>query len=358
MKQIIVTISIVLLLLVGCSPKAEETEQKQPSGNQMTIPPDDAKEFSLKKLIEDTSSFHFAVDWLTATDIVFVDKNDEHYFVKIFNTTTGKVNQVYESEAIIVDVIVHPSKETLLIHTTTDSSSAVVKILSIEGMVLDEISIASSELSIEWNKIDPTLVLLTAFYEDWSYDVFLYNGTSDEFNILTMESPFPKWLGTEKIVFVKEQALTVFHYKTAQYEQMVHREVLFFDTYEDSLLTMQVNDEEKVDVQIVSEEGDVLSRWEMPVAVQYGESLFPNMSWLGKDSVMMIGANKSGDPYEAGVQFNLVHVKGGEQRIIVEDVENAPLRCTMDGEMCLSGFNKDKLIHTITSKIINWVIYK
>ena len=31
-------------------------------------------------------------------------------------------------------------------------------------------------LAIEWNDIDPKLILLTAFYQDWTYDVFLYNG--------------------------------------------------------------------------------------------------------------------------------------------------------------------------------------
>ena len=36
----------------------------------------------------------------------------------------------------------------------------------------DEVSIESSELAIEWNDLDPSLVLLTAFHQDWTYDVF------------------------------------------------------------------------------------------------------------------------------------------------------------------------------------------
>ncbi len=36
-------------------------------------------------------------------------------------------------------------------------TSAKVKIISLEGVVLDEISIASSELAIEWNDLDPDL---------------------------------------------------------------------------------------------------------------------------------------------------------------------------------------------------------
>lgn len=357
MKRIIVATSLLLVLLVGCSPKAKETIEERPN-DQMVNSKNNDSTIRIQQLNTHADSFHFAVDWLTATDIVYVEKDDEHYFVKTFNTTTGHVELLHEDEAIIVDVFVHPSKRTLLLHTTTDSSSAVVKIISLEGKILDEISIASSELSIEWNKMDPTRVLFTAFYEDWSYDVFLYNGASNELNVLTMESPFPKWLGTEEIVFMKEQELFALHYKTGQYKRMEFGEVIFFDTYEDSLLMMQANGEGKAQIQISNGEGNVLSRWEMPIALQYGEWLFPNISWLSNDSVVIAATREGGELHEASAQFNLMYVKGDEQRVLVEEIEGAPLRCTADGEKCLSGFNKDKMIDVTTSETIEWVVYK
>ena len=101
---------------------------------------------------------------------------------------------------IIVDVLIHPSKEHILLHTSDNPTSATIKMISLEGVIHDEISIASSELAIEWNDLDPTLVLLTAFHQDWTYDVFLYNGKEEEFGLYSIEDPFPKWLGTRKIV--------------------------------------------------------------------------------------------------------------------------------------------------------------
>ena len=60
---------------------------------------------------------------------------------------TGEIETCIKKSMIIIDAIIHPTKEYLLLHTSNNSTSATVKIISLEGVVQDEISIASSELS-------------------------------------------------------------------------------------------------------------------------------------------------------------------------------------------------------------------
>ena len=151
-----------------------------------------------KQFTADPAKFHFVADWLTDSKIVFVEKDLEFYYVKTFDLATGEIETLYEDAAIIVDVLIHPSKEYILLHTTDNPTSATIKILSLDGIIHDEISIESSELAIEWNDLDPSLILLTAFHQDWTFDVFLYNGNKEMFGLIDIEDPFPKWYGTEK----------------------------------------------------------------------------------------------------------------------------------------------------------------
>ena len=51
------------------------------------------------------------------------------YKVNSFDFETGKTDTLYEEESIIIDVLIHPSKKYLLLHTSDNSTSATVKIL-------------------------------------------------------------------------------------------------------------------------------------------------------------------------------------------------------------------------------------
>ena len=67
------------------------------------------------------------------------------------------------------------------------------------ALIQDEIEVASTELAIEWNDLNPSSVLLTAFHEDWTFDLFLYNGEHRYLGLLEIEDPFPKWFGENQI---------------------------------------------------------------------------------------------------------------------------------------------------------------
>ena len=68
---------------------------------------------------------------------------------------TGETETLYEEASIIIDVLIHPSKNYLLLHTSDNPTSATVKIISIDGIIQDEIEVASTELAIEWNDLNP-----------------------------------------------------------------------------------------------------------------------------------------------------------------------------------------------------------
>ena len=143
MKKRAIVISLALLLLLSCEKSnigIDEVEVEAPRTDDSN---DEIEVDNFKTLELDAARFHFVVGWLNDAEIVFVEKEESIYLLKKINVETGETATLYNESMIIIDAKIHPTKERILLHTSSDSSSATVKVISLEGIVLDEISIAS-----------------------------------------------------------------------------------------------------------------------------------------------------------------------------------------------------------------------
>ncbi len=201
LKRIVIVLSITVWMLASCTKNTIEEDLPVEKNRQdhERVEEVEAIENTIKALTADPAKFHFVAGWLSDTEIIFVEKDTGIYTLNTFDILTGETDVLYEESTFIVDVLVHPSKKALLVHTAADSTAATVKIISAEGAILDEISIISSELAIDWNDIDPKLVLISAFYEDWTFDVFLYDGNEEAFGLTPMKTRFLDGLEQKKL---------------------------------------------------------------------------------------------------------------------------------------------------------------
>ena len=358
MKKVIAILSVILLILVGCTVKEDDLTKK----TERKLP-DVKKEEVIKKLTADLANFHFVADWLTNTEIVFVEKDTGTYFVKSFNIKTGEIKVLYEESSIIIDVFIHPSKEQLLIHTTDNPASGTVKIISLDGVVQHEVSVESAELEIEWNDIDSSLILMTAFYEDWTYDVFLYDGAESDVRLLTLKSPFPKWLGTDEIIMTDISGHALDGGELYIYDRLSGQEksahingVIHYDTYQESVLLMQMGEDEKMVYKILDKDQSILSEWQMPAVSNYSEWVIPEIHWVSKDHIVFASAESEGQQDELKEPYKLIQVVEGEQMLIAEEVLAGPLTCSPDGEQCLTGYTFEKLIDIKSKEESLWLL--
>lgn len=361
LRRIVIVLSLLVLILVGCTQKMDGTVDQINNNKPAIVDKDFEQVFKTHTISPE--KFHFVADWLTDTKIVFVEMDESVYYVKTFDVKTAKIETLFEEASIIVDVLIHPSKKALLLHTSTDSASAIVKIISTDGALLDEVSIASSELEIEWNDLDQNLVLLTAFYQDWNYDVFLYDGKEGAINLISIDDPFPKWLGTDEIVSVSEEDnsleggnLHIYNHETNKRERSPLEKVLFVDTYEESLLTVQLDEEENALHTISTQDGSVISNWTMPVVSNYGEWFFPEVSWVSSNAVILPSVEEGGQLDDLRESYMLVRVTGGQQQPLSKNVVLGPLSCSPNGEKCLTGISKEHLIDMKTTEELIWLL--
>ena len=90
-------------------------------------------------------------------------------------------------------------------------------------------------------------------------------------------------------------------------------DVIYFDTYEDSILTVQINEQEDAHYRISDLEGTVRSEWTFPAISNYSEWVIPEVDWLSNDSVILSSPAMGGQLDEITSPIRLIRVmwKGG-----------------------------------------------
>lgn len=352
-----------VLLLTACTEKTNEIVEdpkdvKQPENNDLL------EEEISKSLAVDPAKFHFVVGWLTESKVIYVEKEDGHYQVNSFDLESGQTDTLYEDDSMIIDVLIHPSKKYLLLHTSDNATSAIVKIVAMDGTVLYKVSVASTELAIEWNDINPSLILLTAFHQDWTFDLFLYNGIETTLDLLEIEDPFPKWLGEDKIAlgYVDGHILDggeihIYEHLTEQWERLNVSDVVYFDTYGDTLLTVKINEELDAHYTIMNKDGLIHSEWTMPAISNYSEWVIPEIEWSSNETVFLPGPEKGGQLDELQSPYQLIRVAEGRQDVVADSIATSFLRCSPSGQKCLTGYSAEKLIDIKNETERTWLIF-
>lgn len=351
MKRVIVIVGIALLALGGCT-KEENRIQDQQETLQQEI------EEEIKQLQVDATAFHFVVDWLSNEEILFVGKSEDVYELKTFNPFTKELVTVYEDDAMITDVLIHPLKEYFLIHTSTDAA-ATVKFVSLDGVVQNEVTIESAELEIAWNDLNPFYILFTAFYEDWSFDVFFFDGSKNDLQILPIENPFPKWLGEDQFITNTDESglgnLYTYSIQTEQQELLDSRPAIFFDTYQDVLFTIEEKEDGQASYKILNSRQEVLGETDWPDSYEDFQYFMYNPEWVETNRLYFF------QPMEdtaLGMTdlHRLMRFDEDGLEVIFEDVEHANIACSPDGENCIIGKHFEHLVNMKTYEEKTWLL--
>lgn len=363
MRKKLFAFSVATLLLTGCTEKPNDLSEKPVDFDQET-PHEPIVKKRNETFMADPATFHFAADWLSDSAILFVEKDEDRYQVKSFDFNTGKTEILFEESAIIIELLIHPSKKFILLHTSDNPASAKVKILTTDGVLQHEIEVASTELAIEWNDLDPSLVLLTAFHQDWTYDLFLFNGQEADFGLLEIEDPFPKWYGDKRIAIgdVENHILDGGKIRTYQpltgaWDTLDLEGVIYFDTFEDSLLTMQMADEETAVYRIWDLAGRLRSEWTLPAISNYSEWVIPQMEWLSDNSLVLFAPTQAGQLDELTEPIRLVKVVDGAIEEIDENHEPGFIRCSPSSQACLTGISLETIVDMQGGKKNNWLLF-
>lgn len=319
------------------------------------------KEQKVEKLMADSSTFHFVADWISDSELIYVVKKNGMYSINKYDIYNGMTTELFQETSLVIDVQVHPKKEYILIHTSDHPSYANIQIRSITGELVDTVEIESNEISIEWNDLNPSLLLLTAFQEDWSYDVFLYSGEIDEIQLLPFDNPFPKWFGEDQIVIgllddhpLDGSKLQLVDVNQNRKKWLIEDSVVYFDTFQDSLLTMTIDEQRQEAIfTIFNDGGEKVFDWKAPAVSNYSEWAIPEMDWIESTTLFMISPKSAGLMDEMNDEAQLTMIDRLGLTMITKVPYGAPISCS--STKCLLGYRADIIVDIETGEQEQWL---
>ena len=283
--------------------------------------------------------------------------------VNYFDIESGESGVVYEDDSFIIDVLLHPTRNYLLVHTSEHPNSAVIKIVDLaDGTIQHQVEIDSIELAIEWNPSNAEKVLFTAFHEDWSFDLFVFDGHDDSLSIIELDDPFPKWAGENTIMSMlygdhplDGGDIQLTHMDTGDNESIGMGNVIYFDVFEDLFVAVQSIDANNFSYTVRQLDGTIVSEWTLPAVSNYSEWVVPTIEWLDRHRLLVKGAEKSGQMDELAAGFNLYLVNKDSPELLVKALDAGPMKCSPSGRYCLSGYTSDELIDVEAKEKHNWI---
>jgi hypothetical protein len=318
--------------------------------------------------IGEQEEFYKSAGWLSDSEILYVSNKDENTsLLYSYNLGTGKAELLYRSSQPITTAVPSPDKKKVLIHSAA-SGEGLLTIIDLSGAELYSTSIQSYELTFEWNPFDENLIMVSAFTEEWDFSSYLLDLRNNKLDEIQLPEPFVRWISKDVLVYqdwdeegmeltAPLKSLSLNESKT----ETLFEDIYQFDSIEPYLMTVKVNDKEDQGLGLYSfiRDGDKpVASFSAPLLTSFSGWVVPFYDLMenGK-SFIYLKANSQGDAdlYDGGFNLMRYDLESQKEEMVFSELANEPLSCSPSGEMCLYGFQLEKVLNIETNEIFDLV---
>jgi hypothetical protein len=350
---------VTVCILFGCNNPETSPTQKN-DGEEQKEEPEQSKAEILPIEISE-NSFQKIVGWVDEENILYLHKVAEQTHLTKYNVFTGQSKTIYKSDQLVIDAIISPSSERVLIHTAPSTYSATVTIIDMEGNPLVTQDIPSKEIYYNWNESNHDLLFIVGFAEDWSYQTYILNTSKKELVPIQAPEPFIKWYTLDSYLYQDwgedtiSIAAPIFSRNIDNQEKSkIVDSSIHFQKFKKELLSVFMKNQENGNgtYQFFSEVGEVTAEYTVPLISRYSDWLIPYYDMIEESGVFLtLVAKSSGtvDTYNDKFTLTSWNVKTQKENKVLEDLDNEPLSCSKN--YCLFGFQFEKIIN-LKEKVI------
>lgn len=366
---ILCLIIVSIAVLSGCSgePSAKRGYKQEETGNGTN------KSGKVKRSIVPLNipeqGFGGIQGWLNDQTIVYLTNSVQNSSIYTYNIFSGKTVKLYESDFPIMSFHISPSKERLLIHSSSSTYEAAITILDNEGNTLAKKSIMSSEINFEWNPFNEDFILVTAFDEIWEFKVYVFNMQTNELRDSKLtEQPFAFWLTEDEFVYLDwdKNAPALFapvvkqNMNETKREKMDLADVFQLFSFNDILLfiSAEKNHQEKAAFSFYSNKFNPLKTIKIPQLTNYADWLIPYNDFNQRKQQFVTFRplhNGAADTYNKGFELVKYGLNTDKETILFDNIENQPVSFSPDGNYLLYGHQFEKLINLHSKEIISLI---
>ncbi|WP_158651571.1 YqgU-like beta propeller domain-containing protein [Mesobacillus jeotgali] len=318
--------------------------------------------------IGEQEEFYKSAGWLSDSEILYIsNKGESNSLLYSYNLVTGKASLLYRSEQPIITAVPSPEKTKVMIHSAA-SEEGLLTVIDLTGNELYSTSIQSYELTFEWNPFDESLLVVSAFTEDWDFSSYLLDLRDNNLKEIKMPEPFVRWISEDVLVYQEwdedgislNAPLRTFSVKENKTETLLE-DVYQFDSQGPYLMTVKVIEEENQESGQYAffRKGDKsVGNIEAPLLTSFSGWVVPFYDLMENGEYFIyLKATEQGeaDLYDGGFDLMRYHLETGKEEVIFTEMANEPLSCSPSGEMCLYGFQFDKLLNIKTNEVIDLV---
>jgi hypothetical protein len=349
--------------LSACAHQQDAKPRHSEDHNKQNDPPSQpAKTWKLPIEIPE-GEFYKIGSWYTDHQLLYITNYEQSSSVYLYNLLTGSSEFLYKSEVPIVSLQISPSKKNILIQSSPSTYEGQVTILSSEGTEIFTQSIPSYELAFEWNPLNESKILISAFNEDWTYQMLLLDIEQRKTTELTLPQPFIKWIGQEEVAYLNWDeespslsAPLMTKELSTEYEKEILPEVLQFTTFNDILMTVTVKDVDQLQALYTFYDKDkkVLNSFSIPHLSMFSGWLVPyNDLNVRKGEFITLKPVKSAeaDAYREGFELVSYNIESGNLKVILQGLKNEPILLSPTGEAALYGNRFEKIIDFNTKEV-------
>ena len=348
----------------ACTHQQDAKHSPSEDIDKQNVPPSQPVEEAWKLPIKiPEGDFYKIGGWLSDNQLLYITNLGQTSSIYLYDLLTGNSELLFKSEVPIVTLQISPTKKYILVQSSPSTYEGQVTIITPEGSEIFKQSIPSYEMGFEWNPYHESEILISSFNEDWTFQMQLLDIEQSKLTELSIPQPFIKWLGEEEIAFLNwdEASPSLFaplmrNKLGSEKEEVILNDVLHFSTYHNLLMTITVNDEEKLQATYTfyNTDNKQLYSFSIPHLTMFSSWLVPYYDFNeSKGKFITLKPLKSGeaDAYSEGFELVSYDINKGSNSIILQGLKNEPILLSPSGEFALYGNRFEKMIDLKTKEI-------
>ena len=360
------------LLVIGCSRDQSSVSKLQDKHNKEseTVKPaltvsDIEKNAPIR--IEE-GKFDKVYGWLDSQSIIYTTNEHNSSSVYAYNLKKGTSRLITKIESMITSIDISDSGNYLFIRSSPTESESKITVIKKDGKVVYTDKIAAFDMAVEWNPYNEEEILVTIFTEDWQDQTFELSIPDQTMTKIELPNPFSKWLNKDQLIFLDwdQQSHSLFSDLvkkdlTSGKEKQMLPNIFQLDAFKNTFMTITVDQDKKEEAiyHFYNNNAKMIASFHFPQLTRFSDWLVPYYDYnpLQRDFITFQPMYSGDvDTYKDGFQLYKYRLEGDDnQTLIMDGLENEPLSCSFDGNLCLYGYNFEKLIDLKHKKIIKLI---
>ncbi|MYL33479.1 hypothetical protein GLW05_07695 [Pontibacillus yanchengensis] len=359
-------ILLLLFLLIMTACNQLERRALMHHDNTMSLEDKQKMKSSIKTIVE--PDLVQVQTWLDDQTVVYTRSLYEETELVSYNIVTGKKEVIYISQEPISKVVTSTNQTYLFLEATGKQNQTVLTIINQKGEELYSTEKHVQKVTVAWNPFVEEKGLLSLYLGAQQTKVVPFDVNQSKLFEAIPVNPYVRWLSPSQVVYFEwgegmNLQADVYQYTIQNGKKQVHsHQVNGFEASVDSYLLLKVNaEQEQMQFQFHDKETKKLqSSFTIPM-LQSNSGYYwtPSYEWHEKTNTLYTYAPKyaaSLFEYEESYKLITYNPKEDIKRVIQNNVEHTPIKCSPSGKYCLMGYQSTKLID-VDEQHVRQIIY-